>query len=123
MLLESSADEPVHKDIYQRDAAPAHPGEVLREDILTRLDLSRAAVARRLGISHQKLTAVLNEKAPVTADLAMRLGALLGHGARYWLGLQMQYDLWLIDQPPTFKVQALVVVKRPARRTPPHLRA
>lgn len=107
MLNETTSQEPVYKDIYLRDAAPPHPGEVLRDDVLPLTGLSRAALAKRLGVTPQRLTGVLTEKSPITADLAMRLGALLGHGARYWLGLQMQHDVWLTEQPPTYVIKPL----------------
>ena len=80
--------------------------------------LSRSALARRLGISPQRLSALLSEKAPITADLAIRLGALFGHGARYWLGLQMQHDIWLTEQPVTHTIKPL----EPDRLRRKHLR-
>ncbi|MEQ1696465.1 MAG: HigA family addiction module antitoxin [Hyphomicrobiaceae bacterium] len=107
VLNETTSQEPVYKDIYLRDVAPPHPGEVLRDDILPRTGLSKSALAKRLAITPQRLTSLLTEKTAVNADLAMRLGTLLGHGARYWLGLQMQYDIWLTQQPATFSIKPL----------------
>jgi antitoxin HigA-1 len=107
VLNDSTSQEPVFKDIYLRDAAPPHPGEVLRDDLLPMTGLTRTALAKRLGITPQRLSALLSEKAPITADLAMRLGTLFGHGARYWLGLQMQHDIWLTEQPATFTIKPL----------------
>ena len=51
----------------------AHPGEILRDDILPALSMSKAAVAEALGISRQTLYDILNEKQPVTAEMAVRL--------------------------------------------------
>ena len=107
MLNDSTSPEPVFKDIYLRDAAPPHPGEVLRIDLLPLAGLTRVQLAKRLGITSHRLAAVMAETSPVTADLAMRLGALFGYGARYWLGLQMQHDQWLIEQPATFQIRPL----------------
>lgn len=107
VLNDSSSQEPVFKDIYLRDEAPPHPGEVLRDDILPMTGLSRTALAKRLKISARALTSLLAEKTPVTADLALRLSALLGHGPRYWLGLQMQHDMWLTGQPVTYAIKPL----------------
>lgn len=98
MFDQPSPEDHLYKDIYQRDEAPPHPGEILREDLIPRCGLNRAAVAKRLGISKQKLADVLAERAPVTADLAMRFAALFGFSPRYWLGLQMQHDWWVIQQ-------------------------
>jgi antitoxin HigA-1 len=86
---------PPFKPIDERnDTPPPHPGEVLREDMLPYFRVSGPELARHLGISRQKLNAVLTENAPVTRVLARRLGASLGQGPQYWLALQSQYDLW-----------------------------
>jgi antitoxin HigA-1 len=84
----------VFKDLYDAGLPPPHPGEILREDILPRLALPRSKLAAHLGISARRLADVLAERAPVTLDLAQRLGAALGSGTQYWLGLQVQYDVW-----------------------------
>ena len=77
---------------------PAHPGEILREEILPALGLPRAAFARHLKISRNTLYKLLNEQQPVTLDLALRLGKALGNGPRFWLALQMQHDAWLAER-------------------------
>lgn len=85
---------PVFKTDCDRLPAPPHPGEILREDILPHVAMSRAELARHLGISPRALGDLLAERRAVTLDLAMRLGAALGQGARYWLGVQTQHDVW-----------------------------
>ena len=77
---------------------PAHPGEVLREDILPSLPLSKTAVAEALGISRQTLYEILNEKQPVTAEMAVRFGKLFGNGARFWVNLQRSHDLAVAER-------------------------
>ena len=72
---------------------PAHPGEILREDILPALSMSKTAVAEALGISRQTLYDILNEKQPVTAEMAVRFGKLFGNGGRFWVNLQRSHDL------------------------------
>ncbi|MDE0717251.1 MAG: HigA family addiction module antitoxin [Rhodospirillaceae bacterium] len=72
---------------------PAHPGEILREDVLPALSMSRTAVAEALGISRQTLYAILNEKQPVTAEMAVRFGKLFGNGAGFWINLQRIHDM------------------------------
>ena len=62
---------------------PVHPGEILREDILPALPMSKTAVADALGVSRQALYDILNEKQPVTAEMAVRLGKLFGNGASF----------------------------------------
>ena len=77
---------------------PAHPGEILREDILPALSMSKTAVADALGISRQTLYDILNEKQPVTAEMAVRFGKLFGNGAGFWVNLQRIYDLALAER-------------------------
>jgi antitoxin HigA-1 len=80
---------------------PPHPGEILREDILPNLDLSTRDFARHLAIQEAELAAVLAESKPVTLDLAQRLAAAVGQTPRYWLALQLQFDVFraAIAQP------------------------
>lgn len=82
------------KDLFGRETSPPHPGEVLREDILPHYALTRRQLAQHLGISTQVLGELLREQRDVNLDLAMRLGAAFSQGAHFWLGLQMQHDLW-----------------------------
>lgn len=79
-------------------ADPVHPGEILREDVLPALAISKTAVAEALGISRQTLYDILNEKQPVTAEMAVRFGKLFGNGAGFWVNLQRIYDLALAER-------------------------
>jgi antitoxin HigA-1 len=83
---------------------PPHPGEVLREQILPRLMLSRKDLAARLGVSLTRLTDFLAERRPVSLDMARRLGKAFGNGARYWLALQMQHDVWNAERADTIEI-------------------
>jgi len=73
---------------------PMHPGEVLREDILPALGMSKSEVAEALGISRQHLTDILNEKKPVSAEVAVRFGKAFGDGTDIWLRMQAAYHAW-----------------------------
>jgi addiction module HigA family antidote len=78
-----------------RNRPPTHPGAVLREDVLPNLEgQSVASFARALGVSRQTLHSVLAERSGVSAEMALRLGALLGNGPQLWLDMQSKYDLW-----------------------------
>ena len=72
---------------------PAHPGAVLREDVLPALDKTKTEIATLLGVSRQTLYDILAEKQPVTPAMALRLGKLLGNGPEVWLNMQRKYDL------------------------------
>jgi antitoxin HigA-1 len=70
---------------------PPHPGELF-DDYLG--DVSLAEAARRMDISRVTLSRIRNGHAAVTADVAVRLGELLGTSAELWLGMQSARDLW-----------------------------
>jgi addiction module HigA family antidote len=55
-------------------------------------------IARALGISRQLLYSIINEKAPVTPEVAVRLGKLCGNGPRLWVNMQSAYDLWQAER-------------------------
>lgn len=77
---------------------PTHPGAILREDVLPAFDVSVTAAARELGISRQTLHAILAERAPITADMAVRIGKWCGNGPNLWLSMQGNHDLWVAQQ-------------------------
>lgn len=72
---------------------PPHPGELLREDVLDPFGLSVSEAAERLGMSRVALSRVLNGRAGISPDLAIRLERAGVSTARFWLALQTQYEL------------------------------
>lgn len=102
------------KTTFDPELRPPHPGEVLREDILPSLAMTRAALAQHLEISVRMLSDLINERRPVTFDLAQRLGVALGSGTRYWLALQAQHDIWRAAYAEPLRVRPLVWGKRSA---------
>jgi antitoxin HigA-1 len=77
---------------------PVHPGEVLREDVLSALRLSVSEAARRLGVSRQQLHRILACTHPITTDMALRIGKFAGNGPELWLRMQQAYDLWHVER-------------------------
>jgi addiction module HigA family antidote len=77
---------------------PPHPGEILREDVLPALGLTVTDAAAQLGVTRAALSRVLNERAAISAEMAIRIENWLGveHGGRadVWLAEQASYDLW-----------------------------
>lgn len=73
---------------------PTHPGEVLREDVLPAMHESVSGFANRVGMSRQTLHAILACKRAISPEAALRIGTVVGNGARVWLAMQMEYDLW-----------------------------
>lgn len=88
---------------------PAHPGEILKEDVLPGLGLTVTDAAAQLGVSRVALSRVLNGRAAISADLAIRLAQWLGGNAESWLQMQLHHDLWHAKRETTAKV-------RPAKR-------
>ncbi|MCO5160890.1 MAG: HigA family addiction module antitoxin [Mesorhizobium sp.] len=73
---------------------PTHPGAILREDVLPALGMTKSEFAAALGISRQMLHGLLTEKHGITAEMAVKLGHVLGNGPGIWIRMQQAYDLW-----------------------------
>ena len=88
---------------------PPHPGETLREDVLPALGLTVTQAAAQLGVTRAALSRVLNGRAGISPEMALRLEAWLGieHGGRAdsWLAQQAACDLWKARQAGMPKVQ------------------
>jgi addiction module HigA family antidote len=72
---------------------PVHPGEILEEEFLNPLDLSKDDLAKELNLSLQLIDDIVNQKKAITADTALRLARYFKTTADFWLGLQSEYDL------------------------------
>jgi antitoxin HigA-1 len=77
---------------------PLHPGEVLREEFLVPLELSRGALAKAMGVPRTRIERIAAESTGITADTALRLGKALGASAQLWLNLQNHYDMQMAEQ-------------------------
>jgi len=87
---------------------PPHPGEVLRELCLNPLGLSVTRAAEALGVSRKTLSAILNKRAGISPEMAIRLSKAFGSSAESWLNQQVQYDLWVTEKSPgKIKVEEL----------------
>jgi len=73
---------------------PPHPGEILKTLCLEPLNLSVTEAARSLGISRKTLSAILNGRAGISPEMAVRLSIAFSTSAESWLNQQLQYDLW-----------------------------
>ena len=74
--------------------APPHPGEIVRWECLEPLGLTVTRAAEGLGVTRQALSDLVNEKAGVSVEMAIRLSQAFGSTPETWLGLQTAYDLW-----------------------------
>ncbi len=72
---------------------PVHPGRIVREDCLRELGLSVTEAARHLGVGRAALSALVNEKASVSIEMAYRLSKAFGSTPGHWMRMQLAYDL------------------------------
>lgn len=70
-----------------------HPGEILQEEFLEPMGLSRNALAKAIGVTPARINEIANQKRGITADTAIKLGKYFNTSARFWLNLQVDYDL------------------------------
>lgn len=77
---------------------PPHPGELLREDALPALGVTVTEAARQLGVTRVALSRVVNGRAAVSAEMAIRLAQWLGGSAESWLRMQAAFDLWQAEK-------------------------
>jgi antitoxin HigA-1 len=83
---------------------PPHPGVVLR-DYLGKVSVADAA--RHLGVTRAALSRILNGRAGISAEMALRLSDALGTTSELWVGMQTEYELWLAAQRPRKKLPRL----------------
>lgn len=77
---------------------PPHPGKVLRQLCLEPLGLTVTQMAEALGVSRKTLSSILNERAGISPEMAVRLSIAFGTSSESWLNQQVQYDLWQAEQ-------------------------
>jgi addiction module HigA family antidote len=87
---------------------PPHPGEILRLLCLEPLNLSVTDAAKALGVSRKTLSAVLNGRAGISPEMAVRLSIAFDTSSESWLNQQVQYDLWQAEkQRKTLRVSRI----------------
>ncbi len=80
--------------------APTHPGEMLREEFLKPLRMTQTELAERIGVSYPRVNELVRGKRGVTPDTALRLERVFGMEARFWLNLQLAWDLYQAAHSP-----------------------
>lgn len=73
---------------------PTHPGAVLLEDFIKPLNLTIAEAAKMLGISQKALSEFVNEKTPLTPDMALRIANATNTSPESWMNLQQKLTIW-----------------------------
>lgn len=77
---------------------PPHPGEIIKSLCLEPLEVTVTDAAKALGVSRKTLSAILNGRAGISPEMAVRLSIAFGTSAESWLNQQLQYDLWHAEQ-------------------------
>jgi len=77
---------------------PPHPGKIIKALCLDPLGLSVTEAAKGLGISRKTLSAILNGRAGISSEMAVRLSIAFNTSAESWINQQTQYDLWHAEQ-------------------------
>ena len=73
--------------------SPIHPGEILMEEFLEPLGISQYRVAKDISVPPRRINEIVHGKRSITADTALRLARFFGTTERFWLNLQVRYDL------------------------------
>ena len=77
--------------------AASHPGRLLKRELTARM-LSANRLSLDIGVPSGRITDILNARRSITADTAVRLGRYFGNSAQFWLDLQSQYDIALVER-------------------------
>ena len=95
---------------------PVHPGEVLFEEFLKPMSLSQNRLALDIGVPARRINEIVLRKRGLSADTALRLSKRFGTSARFWLGLQMDYDLEIAADALGIKVDhGVTLIQKPLR--------
>ena len=87
---------------------PTLPGEILLSEYMTPHRITQTELAKRANVPRRRINEIIRGKRDVTPDTAHRFAILFGTAPKFWLNLQMQYDLWRVHQE---KNQAYKTIK------------
>ncbi len=80
--------------MLKRGLPPVHPGEILKEDYIRERGLTVTQVAKGLGIARENLSAIVNGRAGISPELAVKLSEAFGNTTQFWVNLQKNYEIW-----------------------------
>jgi addiction module HigA family antidote len=95
----------------KRAMKPVHPGAILREDVLKPYNLTITEAAQGLQVSRKQLSEIINEKASITAEMAIRFEQGFKIAAYFWLDLQRDFDLWKVQQSGKIHLKPLTKLR------------
>jgi addiction module HigA family antidote len=80
--------------MLKRNLAPVHLGKILREDYIKERGLTIAEVAKSLGIARDNLSAIVNERANISSEMAVKLSEAFDNTRQFWVNIKKNYDIW-----------------------------
>lgn len=80
--------------MLKRNLPPVHPGEILREDYIKERGLTVTEVAKGLGVARANLSAILNERAGISPEMAVKLSEAFGNTTQFWMNLQKNFEVY-----------------------------
>jgi antitoxin HigA-1 len=96
--IQRTAEERLVTAMLYKTLPPTHPGEIIRDDVLPALSLKESEAADQMKVKVEDLNAVLNGRARVDAEWALRFGQFCGNGPSLWMDMQAAIDVWLAEQ-------------------------
>ena len=76
---------------------PIHPGEILQEEFLQPMNITQYRLAKSIGVDARRVHAIVNGERGISAETALLFSRFFGNSARFWMGLQSQYDLEIAE--------------------------
>ncbi len=95
--------------MIKRDLPPVHPGEILLEDFLVPLNITRYRLAKSIGVPQRRIDEICSGKRNITVDSALRFARFFGTDAQSWLNLQTHYDIECAESIMYERIQQEVV--------------
>ncbi len=93
----------------KRDMPPIHPGEILMEDFLKPMGITRYRLAKCISVSQRRIGEIISGNRSITADTALRLARFFGTDAQSWMNLQTHYDLAVTEESISDRLEREVV--------------
>ena len=92
--------------------APAHPGQILKEDFLEELGITQTELANALGTTFRTVNEIINEKRNISTEISIKLSKYFGTSVEVWLNLQNQYDIYKVYKRKKEKIDNVRPFKR-----------
>ena len=90
---------------------PIHPGEILSEDFLVPMGITKYRLAKAIGVDPTRIHSIVLGTRSITAETALLFSRFFGNSAQFWMGLQTQYDLERAENKMSTRLHGIVVVE------------